>query len=323
MKKLPINTRKLCDGMKGQNYWFNGCMEYAMECLGEDIKTYDYWFFSNITGDSLTQLYSKDPNVTAWCPSCNVFDHAFARRAFDACGYEFEHVPGVTDANRAGLLPRIKASIDRGVPVICRGGGKIYEYANICGYDGDTLLLLVCDKDAPQILPGKFTELVFIGAKKGRPAPAEVFKRTLMAIPAFLTRPATSAYSFGKQAFMDWAGSFQNGAFDNVPASHINAWNAHGTHLCMLGTNGCANDLLRRARETNPALAPQVDALAPLYNALSEIFHELAYRDGGLRGGFNITPETIKDKAQMKVVSDAIMRAAAVCDDILRVFQKT
>ena len=44
MKKVLENARLLCDGMLGQNYWFNGCMDYLMECLGES-PDYDYWFF--------------------------------------------------------------------------------------------------------------------------------------------------------------------------------------------------------------------------------------------------------------------------------------
>ena len=44
MNKIKQKPRMICDGMKGQNYLFNGCMEYMMECLGES-KEYDYWFF--------------------------------------------------------------------------------------------------------------------------------------------------------------------------------------------------------------------------------------------------------------------------------------
>ena len=325
-----LDTRLLCDGMKGQNYWFNGCMEYAMECLGEDIAVYNYWFFSNITGDSLMQLYGKDIRKTAWCPSRNVFDHAFAKRAFDACGYEFEFATGITDANRAEFFPRIKASIDKNIPVICRDG-KEYWDALICGYEDDKLYYLICDKEHPEIFPASFEGLIFIGAKKERPAPAEVYKRAVMDIPSFLTRPSTAEYAFGKQAFVDWAGRFQDGTFDNVPAGDINAWNVHGTYLCQIGTNGCADDLLWRARETNSEMAPMLDELRPLYEKWGEIFHVLAYRDadgnndyqnGGLLGGFNIKPEAIKDKAAMKTVSDKIMEAAGVCDEILAVFKK-
>ena len=325
MKKILPNPRRLCDGMKGQNYWLNGCLEYVMECLGEDTKAYDYWFFSNITGDSLMHVHSKDPRVTAWCPSRNVFDAAFARRAFDACGYECEFAEHITDANRAEFLPRIKASIDRGVPVICRDG-KEYWDALIFGYDGDALHYLIPDSDELRVLPASFESLVFTGAKKEKPAPGEVLRRAVMDIPMFLTRPATARYSFGKQALVDWAESFQNGTYDNIPAEDIGnefgkAWNAHGTHLCMLGTNACVKELLARAKALNPGMGPLVDELLPLYdNIHNRHFAALAYVDGGLNGGFDIRPETIKDKARMRPVSDKIMECAALCNNILACF---
>lgn len=42
----------------GENYWFNGCAKYVMECLGE--KDYDYSFFAGLTGDNFAQVYSFD-----------------------------------------------------------------------------------------------------------------------------------------------------------------------------------------------------------------------------------------------------------------------
>jgi hypothetical protein len=299
-------------------------MEYLMECLGEDIKVYDYYFFSNITGDSLMQVYSKDLRKCAYSPSSNVFDEDFARRAFDACGYEFEYITRITDANRADFIPRIKASIDNGVPVICLDGDR-----PICGYDGDAFYYLVCNEPIEtglKTLPNTFKALIFVGAKKEKPPLAELYKKTVLDIPSYLTRPSTAEYSFGRQAFVDWAESFQNGTFDNVAVEDISVWGVHGTYLCMIGTNGCVNDLLGRAKKTNPDMAFLCDELFKLQNKNSEIFHDLAYRDangendyrnGGLHGGFNITPETIKDKEKMKVVSDKIMEAAKVCDEII------
>ena len=322
MKKILPNTRLLCDGMKGQNYWFNGCMEYLMECLGEDIKVYDYWFFTNITGDSLMHVYSKDIHVTAWCPANNLPVETFARRAFDACGYEFEFATNITDANRVEFLPRIRASIDKGIPVICRDGPK-NEFGIICGYDGDELYYLLCNNATPQLFKPKFATLIFAGAKKEKPSLRDVYKKAVMDIPSFLTRPATEKFSFGKQALIDWAESFQNGTFDNIPVEKINAWNVHGTHLCQLGTNACAKDLLWRAKTWNPEMEEMIDELLPLYDKIhNEFFQALAYANGGMNGGFNIQPETIKDKNRMKSVSGKIMDCAMLCDEILAVFER-
>ena len=39
---IPVIHRLVTDE-NGENYWFNGCAKYVMECLGE--KDYDYLFF--------------------------------------------------------------------------------------------------------------------------------------------------------------------------------------------------------------------------------------------------------------------------------------
>ena len=331
MKKVLSNTRLLCDGMKGQNYWFNGCMEYLMECLDEDLELYHYWFFSNITGDSLMQLYCKNIHTDTFCPSNNVFDQRFAKRAFDACGYDFTYLCGINDSNRNGYLPKIKQSIDRRIPVLCRGLAELGpEFCCICGYDGDDLLYLVCEKVRPVVYPNTFTELIFAGEKKERPSPGEVYRKTVLDIPSFLLRSTTEEYSFGKQAFIDWAESFQNGTFDGVPANEINVWNVHGTYLCMAGTNGCADHCLKNALQYNPDMTFIKDLL-PLYEKQQLVFHDLAYRDangridyqnGGMQGGFNIKPETIKNKELMKPISNKIMESAKICDEILEVFHR-
>ncbi len=44
---IPIIHRLVTDEY-GENYWFNGCAKYVMECLGE--PDYDYWFFARADG---------------------------------------------------------------------------------------------------------------------------------------------------------------------------------------------------------------------------------------------------------------------------------
>ena len=114
-----------------------------------------------------------------------------------------------------------------------------------------------------------------------------------------------------------------------MPANEINVWNVHGTYLCMAGTNGCAEHLLKNALERNPEMT-FIHDLLPLYEKHQTVFHDLAYRDasgkidyqnGGIQGGFNIKPETIKNRELMKSVSDKIMESAEICDEILAVFR--
>ena len=51
------NIHRLVTDEYGENYWFNGCARYVMECLGE--TDYDYNFFAGLTGDVFTQYYPK------------------------------------------------------------------------------------------------------------------------------------------------------------------------------------------------------------------------------------------------------------------------
>lgn len=88
MPQIP--ARRLNGMYQGQNYWFNGCMDFLMERLGED-RAYDYWFFSGATGDSFIQIFSKKPETPAVCYSGHFTDDA-VRKAFDACGYYYEYM---------------------------------------------------------------------------------------------------------------------------------------------------------------------------------------------------------------------------------------
>ena len=51
---IPVIHRLVTDE-NGENYWFNGCAKYVMECLGK--KDYDYWFFAGITGDPVSYTH--------------------------------------------------------------------------------------------------------------------------------------------------------------------------------------------------------------------------------------------------------------------------
>ncbi|ULL16599.1 hypothetical protein DVH26_20420 [Paenibacillus sp. H1-7] len=329
MKKVLPNTKVLCEGKHGQNYWFHGCMEYLMDCLGES-KEYNYWFFSGVTGDSFAQLYSKNIYTTAWYYTYNLFSYDIAKKAFDACGYDFEYISGITNENRLTYIPRIKKYIDKNIPVIARGGKDTWEFCNICGYDDNDLYFLICDCAEPKSYSNEFCELIFVGNKKEQPALADAYRQAILNIPSLMTMPATSEYSFGKQAFLDWADSFQTGIFDYVPSEKINVWNVHGTYLCISGTNGCSRGFLNKALELNPDMI-FINKLEPLYAKQFDVFEVLAYRDqngnndyqnGGMQNGFKIKPEVISNIELMKPISDKIMESVKYCDEILKIFSE-
>ena len=309
---------------KGQNYWLNGCMAFLMECIGERNE-YDYWFFSGITGDSFLQVYSKRPDHMALCYSHIMTDSA-VKKAFSACGYGYDYYNHVPADLRSELNQRIREYIDRNVPVIACLDDTFHSFAMICGYDETDFYFLTGEEATPKVY--RYEQLIFIKDKKETPSLSDAYKNVVMSIPSLLNTPETEQYSFGKKAFIDWADSFQNNLLkqyapdDKIWYTHENphftCWNMHGTYLCMLGTNYCATDFLKKALELNPELT-FIERLIPFYQMqCGKGFADLM----GMEGGFQIKPEVIQDKEKMKPISDKILAVGQYCDDILKVFEE-
>lgn len=322
ISQIPI--RQLISMMQGQNYWFNGCMEFLMECLGES-KEYNYWFFSGVTGDSFFQIFSKNPENVTLCYSHSMTDIAI-NKAFDACGYNYDYFKNLnSNIDKAKLDQRIREYIDKSIPVIARVDDKFHSFAIICGYDEDNIYYILGEDETPTSY--HYDELIFIKDRKERPSLAEAYKNAVMEIPSTITMPETKKYSFGIKAFIDWSESFQNGIFDIIPVddkiwythgdSTFSCWNMHGTYLCILGTNGCSLNFLHKALELNPDMT-FIHKLIPFYEKLNmQGFGTLI----DMEGGFGLKPEVIKNKEKMKPISEKITELANICDDILEVFK--
>ncbi len=85
MNRVLSNYHILIDNNLGQDYAFDGCMAYLMECLG-DSQAYDYWFFAGVSGDSYTQVYEWDLNRWILDLSHVCFGEELMRRVFGAVG---------------------------------------------------------------------------------------------------------------------------------------------------------------------------------------------------------------------------------------------
>lgn len=115
---IPIIHRLVTDEY-GENYWFNACARYVMECLGE--KDYDYWFFAGITGDLLTQHYTYTKYAGDALSSYMMDENpaAFVEDVFAKCGYAATFVPKQELRKNAEMyLQTLISYIDKGVPVI-------------------------------------------------------------------------------------------------------------------------------------------------------------------------------------------------------------
>ncbi len=214
MKKVLDNVHILIDNNLGQDYVFDGCLAYLMECLGES-NTYDYWFFSGVSGDSYTQIYQQDLDKLTQDFSHACFDDDLLKRVFRAVGYGYSYVTGsALKGNLDTYRRQVVDSIDQGVPVIAKGfdfplppwRGKTYQNIDIgciVGYEneGETLLYISQDSVIPSphmandslilrpfVLDPSYC-LVFAGKKKPAPPLANVYTEAIWNIPRLNKMP--------------------------------------------------------------------------------------------------------------------------------------
>lgn len=318
--KAPL--RLLCDGMKGENYWLNGCMTYLAACI--DLpEDYNYQFFNCISGDSVTQVFSKDPCRDVWAYSHECTAEAL-KKCFHAIGYEYIYISSIKEPQ--DCLPMIRETLDRGLPVFARGGGTAVgqniEFNCIVGYDENALYYLFCDKDHVTKVPVyDFRDLVIPGERIADPvAPAEGYLDALRHVPELLTLPETDEFSFGIKAFSDWAEQLGNGSLAQIPLEKLTVWGIHGTYLCMLGSNGGGFGVFDKVMQSHPEMT-WLEDVKKLQDELSEIFQTLAYRDGGVCGGFDMIIEDARKPEKMQPVCALIRRAVDVTERIAEMIQ--
>ena len=316
----------------GQNYMFDACMGYLMECLHE-CPEYDYWFFSDVLGDSFTQVFHADGTVNPVCLSQDTFDNTFARKAFAACGYDCTYVAeSAIKRDPQRHLQDIKNTIAEGLPVIAQGHGNQYnehEFCIICGYDGNTPLILKGDAATPTACPHLLEHcksLVFAGVKHSAPPIADLYRDMVESIPACIKKAPLGRMTFGKQAFIDWADRLLcDDLFTHISEAQYEqqSWQLHITYLCIIGTNGCARNALQTARKYCPDMAPLIDALLPIYEKLQTIYETITHiqAESETEWGFFITQERLARRDMRQRIAEQVRKAASCCDEILAVFE--
>lgn len=325
-RKTLGNIHRFMDKYQGQNFVFNGCMAYLMECLGAS-KDYDYWFFSGVSGDCFTQVYGQD--LTRWyqCLSHACFDERLIKRVFDACGYDYTYVsPQSFAANPDKYVKKVVQHIDRGLPVIVKGlnvfwSDRIWlvdEISCVVGYEngGETLLFLPDDTATPTAFSLDIAyALVFVEEKTQAPALPDVYRQAIANIPALNVAPPRDGVSFGVQAFLDWAENIENGRFDDVPTDEIDIWRHYGEYLCIIASNVCCPFFLNRAKE----LCPDVKELAAIDVVMQKMDADI-HAFMGLAGGFDMNKPTLKDREAMRPACEMIRQFAAHYNEFLAIF---
>ena len=317
----------LLDKMKGQNYAFNGCMALLMEYIGES-KDYDYWFFSDVSGDSFTQVYGQDLSKWHQCLSQVCFDEHLIKRVFDACGYDYTFVsPESFSANREKYIKKVVSHIDRDLPVIVKGfsipfNGKLYpveEISCIVGYenDGEVLLFLpdTSDVPIPFALDIPYT-LVFSEEKKKAPTLPEVYRQVITNISLLNLAPPRNGISFGVHAFLDWADALESGKFDDVHVDDLDNWPHYGAYLCIVATNTYHPHFLNKAKELCPDIK-ELSAIDTVIKKMREHINEFM----GLEGGFGMEEYKLKDRELMNPICEMIRKYAGFYNELLAAFK--
>jgi DNA-binding transcriptional MerR regulator len=336
---IPIIHRLITDEY-GENYWFNGCAKYVMECLGE--KDYDYQFFAGLTGDVFTQYYPMDhfrgEGVTGYTFSegsdmkLREVVTRFAEEIFEKCGYAATYVTEQelrknTHMYRQTLL----AYIDRGIPVITWGHGG-QPTGVFVGYEdyGKIFLYITGNNNEPERMPLEKAIVgdtesggwIFVGEKKENRKLADIYRVAISDLPRLLTIK-TERYCFGPEAFRAWASEIENGKFDDVKPEEFDPWFMYTAYICGLATNGsCCHGFLQRAQELNPDM-DYLAEVSRLYKRTADIWNNDNGEDlEALGGGFNVTLKALQDKDKRRKIAVKIRECAELMDTVVRVLNE-
>jgi len=300
MKKIIENYGTPLKFHEAENYLFCGAFAKTMQRIGH--ADFDYWFFSGVTGDTFTQVFSRNFNKYYDCLSSAVFGKEHLDSIFDAIGYNYTLVDNTEFYKYPDkYFLKIKEWVDKDVPVIVKETADSW-YSLAVGYDGDTILKFGMMDDEVHPFTFNLSEetnyaLLFVGDKIRDINIAEVYKSVVLSVPSLLNKTSTDEVSFGKQAYIDWADSLFAGRNEFID-----------DYFMWLGTNAHMATVLERALVLNSELKPLIDKLAKFGEINSQTF--------------NISGETQQafsenNKAKLEESCAKIKELAAYCDEII------
>ena len=333
------SIHKLITMHYGENYWFNGCAKYVMECLGE--KDYDYWFFGGLTGDNFAQVFACERFLGDGLTDYRMCDPGkphFIETIFEKCGYASTFIPNRDlSANREMYLRTLMTYIDKGIPVIRYQWG----WSVFVGYEdfGKTLLFMTSDKTEPQrvsfdevlSLPDGFSDedaafygygWAFMGEKREQKELRQIYRDAIFNLPNILTTK-TDRYCFGAEAFQAWADEIESGKYESMKPEQFDGWTMYTVYVCNLATNGsCCFSYLEKAQELNSDFT-FLKEVAELYHQMGHIWNNQNGEDlEALGGGFNITLAVLQDQEKRTKIAAKLRECAACADKVVRILNE-
>lgn len=337
------NLRQIVHPEYGENYWFNGCAAYLMECLGQ--KEFDYWFFAGITGENFTQVFSKDYFRGSGAVDYLISkkdNHHFIERIFESCGYANTFVPlKQILSNREMYVQMLMAYIDKGIPVIFNDYGNNphnrFSWGLLVGYAdyGKTLLYMGGDGTEPDyisledLLPKGYEEegehchgWLFIGEEQEHKDLPAIYRERILSLPQLLTFENEN-YCFGAKAFREWAKSIDEGFFEKVKPEKFDDWGMYTVYVCCLATNSSVSKgFLEKTMELNPDLT-FISHIISMYEQMGTYWNNDSGTDlEALGGGFNVTLDALQNGERRKKIVEKLRKFADCMDEVISTVQR-
>lgn len=316
-----------------------GADEETLKQIGNTKVNGGFHFFSAITGDMFSILYSKDKPCDSGVTNY-FFVPQVVKKAYATFGYDCTYISnGQIQKDYHAVMNAIRRSIDKGIPVLAWGMGNVTmgdgnrydplpEGCLIGGYDENDLLyvnlypgqerMTVDDDGYTAISNGLDTTkgLFFLGEPIEKPHMGDIYRRAIEAIPAFLTLPATDAYLFGKDAFYSWADTIlEEERFIGKNDDQLNeiCWDLHCSPYCNLCTS-TAEAFIRAGAELYEI--PLAIKLLPLYEQLTVLRLEI----WALHGDFFPSMDKFRNREFRMMIADRLRQMGNICEDIVKAF---
>ena len=326
-----------------------GFDEDALTMFAKDNGNKGMHFFSAITGDMFTPMYDSADTIlrekgdyTDLMPTDSGYTACFftpqaVKRAYAAFGRDCIYLSAAyIKENLRTVTNAVKASIDKGIPVLSWGWGVVSlndwhgdmsEGCLVGGYEHDELYVqlypgperMAVDDDgyysnADGLLGSQ--GLFFVGEAIEKTPLTDVYREAIAAIPERLSLPPAGNITFGKAAFELWADNLLDEArYAGLTDDELGAlsWGVHCKSYCNVCTSN-ADHFIRAA-------VPEVEIAARLL-PLYERFFKCKDKIWKLSGGFYPPAKKFRQRKFRAKIAALLREMGAICGEILAVFEE-
>ena len=321
-----------------ENYFLASALCSMGKILGSDIDSLH--FYSAITGDMFTYIYSLERKYCDSGITNILFAPQVVKKAYAALGYDCVYLStGYIKDNFRAVMNAIKASVDKGIPVLSWGMGNVTfldsghwgstmpEGCLIGGYDeGDVLYVnLYCGPERVETDGDGYTAitngldttlgLFFVGEPCAKTPVEEVYREAIASIPALLTLPPADGFIFGQTAFETWADTLLDESnLEGKTDAEIEGlgviWDIHCAPYCTVCTSDALNFIKTAAKEYKLESAKR---LLPLYQE----FTKRRQKIWKLQGGFSPPPEKFRQRKFREKIAALLREMGGICGEIV------